>query len=66
MIEVEVLGRKKYRIEVQEDMTVEDIAKKIGLRKVEYVPVVNSEVVTWSHRIKPSDKIRFVPVVSGG
>lgn len=65
-IEVEILGRWTKIIEVDKGSRLGDIADKIGIRKNEYIPVIDGRVVTWDYRIDEASKIRLVPVVSGG
>ena len=65
-IQVEVLGRETKTVDVDRGSTLKDVAEKLGLRKNEYIPVVDDKVVTWDYRIDDEVKIRLVPVVSGG
>ena len=65
-IQVEVLGRETKTVDVDRGSTLKDVAEKLGLRKNEYIPVVDGKVVTWDYRIDDEVKIRLVPVVSGG
>ena len=65
-IQVEVLGRETKTVDIDRGNTLKDVAEKLGLRKNEYIPVVDGKVVTWDYRIDDEVKIRLVPVVSGG
>ncbi len=65
-IQVEVLGRETKTVDVDRGSTLKDVAEKLGLRKNEYIPVVDDKVVTWDYRIDDEVNIRLVPVVSGG
>jgi len=62
---VEVVGRGISR-EVEPGKRLDEVARELGLRTVEYIPVVNDRVVTWDYILRPGDKARLLPVVSGG
>ncbi len=65
-IQVEVLGREKRLVEVYRGITLEELAEKLGLRKNEYIPVVDDKIVTWDYKIFKVVNVKLVPVVSGG
>lgn len=65
-IEVEILGRERVSIEVDEGLSLKKIAEKLGIRKNEYIPVVNGRIVTWDYIVDEEVSLRLVPVVSGG
>jgi len=46
--------------------TVESVVKSIGLNPVEYVPVLNGQIVPEDEPILVPAKLKLIPVVSGG
>ncbi len=62
---IEVVGRG-IEGEVEPGRRLGDVVKELGLRTVEYIPVVNGRVVTWEYMLRPGDRARLLPVVSGG
>ncbi len=62
---IEVVGRGISR-DVPPGRSLGEAVKELGLRTVEYIPVVNGRVVTWDYVLRPGDEARLLPVVSGG
>ncbi len=62
---IEILGRD-FRVEVDAGRSLAEAVAELGLRKVEYIPTVNGEAVTWDYILREGDHVKLVPVVSGG
>jgi len=65
-IQVEILGREMRELDIDRGATLKEIAEKMGIRKNEYIPVVNGRIVTWDYIVDGKVDIKLVPVVSGG
>ena len=46
--------------------TIAEAMKKLKLNPTIYLVTVNDELVTEKYKPKPKDKIKIIPVVSGG
>ena len=46
--------------------TIAEVLKKLKLNPTIYLVTVNNELVTEQYKIKNTDKINILPVVSGG
>ena len=46
--------------------TIAELLKKLELNPTIYLVTVNNELVTEQYKIKNTDKINILPVVSGG
>ena len=46
--------------------TIAELLKKLELNPTVYLVSVNDELVTTQYKIKNNDKIKILPVVSGG
>ncbi|MEM0226711.1 MAG: MoaD/ThiS family protein [Thermofilaceae archaeon] len=53
-------------VKVRVGETVESVVKSIGLNPVEYVPVLNGQIVPEDEPILAPAKLKLIPVVSGG
>lgn len=55
---------EKFEVELPENSTVKDLLEKLDLE--DYLVVKNGEILTEYEKISDGDKLRLVPVVSGG
>ncbi len=46
--------------------TIAELLKKLKLNPTIYLVTINDELVTEQYKIKNNDKIKILPVVSGG
>ncbi|MDK2790165.1 MAG: sulfur carrier protein [Methanothermococcus sp.] len=55
---------EKFEVELPENSTVKDLLEKLDLE--DYLVVKGGEILSEHEKISDSDKLRLVPVVSGG
>ncbi|MEM2186470.1 MAG: MoaD/ThiS family protein [Thermofilaceae archaeon] len=53
-------------VKVRKGETVESVIKALGLNPVEYVAVLNGQIVPEDEPIPAPTKLKLIPVVSGG
>jgi len=62
---LEIVGRDS-RLYIDPGETLREVANRLGIKTVEYIPTVNGEVVTWDYKVSEEDKVKLIPVISGG
>jgi sulfur carrier protein len=61
-----VLRNKEIIIDEVKDLTVSKVFKKLDLLPETYLCIRDGELLTEQELIKDGDKIRLIPVISGG
>jgi sulfur carrier protein ThiS len=59
-----ILRGKEYFVAA--DITLDQAFKRIGLSPDSYLAVRSGEIMTGDQRVQAGDRIRIVPVISGG
>jgi len=54
---------KKLKVEAK---TVKDLFKKLKINSTTVIVSVNDELVTGDYKLNKKDKVKIIPVVSGG
>ncbi len=56
-------NNKKIKVEAK---NVEELLKKLKINSTTVIVSVNDELVTENYKLNKKDKVRIIPVVSGG
>ncbi|ALM76417.1 MoaD/ThiS family protein [Thermococcus barophilus] len=56
----------EFEVEIEENLTVGDLLKKLEISDQEYHILVNEKKVRKDHKLKENDYIKLLPVVYGG
>ncbi|ADT85117.1 MoaD/ThiS family protein [Thermococcus barophilus] len=56
----------EFEVEIEENLTVGDLLKKLKISDQEYHILVNEKKVSKDHKLKENDYIKLLPVVYGG
>lgn len=57
---------KKDKIELEDNSNVSDLLKNLNLNPVTVIVSKNNDLVTENEKLKNNDKIKIIPVISGG
>jgi len=66
IVKVEVVRRGETEVKVRKGERIESVMRRLGLNPVEYVAVLEGEVVPEDEVITKPVRLRLIPVVSGG
>jgi len=66
MPKLKIYLEKEGKTKQIEAVTIEEILKKLSLNPTVYLVSVNDELVIGNYKPKPKDKIKIMPVISGG
>ncbi|WP_324735277.1 MoaD/ThiS family protein [Thermococcus sp. SY098] len=56
----------EFEVEIEENLTVGDLLKKLKISDQEYHILVNEKKVKKDYKLKENDHIKLLPVVYGG
>lgn len=63
---INIVGRVKKEIKIDTDLTISELAGRLGIRLTAYVPLKNGRPVTSDVVVGPEDDVTFLEVFSGG